>query len=166
MNCKNNNTKLWRLPAEQSQRKCAWCLLAKGSLSVVPSNMCRGPGKPYMSWVTPTAQVFHCKADMHLPCCRFWYLSTPWEPPACPPGSATPSGSAAEWEPFKGHSWQHRRWQYFLYVTAQPPHTPSWSFEILTAVSASPASPNSLLGRLWVVVELLGSSTPQTAANI
>lgn len=75
---------------------------------------------------------------------------------------------AAWQESFKEHSWhwQRRMGQYFLSVAAQPPHTPSGLFEILTAVSASLPSPNSLVTWLWAVVALSDSSAPQTAANI
>lgn len=67
MNCKNNNTKLRRLPAEETQRECARCLLARGSFSVVPYDVCRGPGKPYISWATQLHRFFIAKLTCTSP---------------------------------------------------------------------------------------------------
>lgn len=161
MNCQNNNATLRRLPAEQSQWQCAQYLLAKGSLSAAPSEVCRGPGKAHSCWGFPL------QAGMNLPCCRIRGLSTPWEPPACPPGTATSSlgqvRAADNGSPSKNTGGMGSVGQDKISCMRQHSHH-SWSFETLAAVSAPPPSPGSLGTWLWAVVEL--SHTPDSSKHL
>lgn len=139
MNCKNNNTKSRSLPAAEPQWEWARCSLAKGSSSTTLCDVCRGSGKAASSWVTQLHRS--CTA---APLLKLWHLSTPWDPPACPPG--TSSGQLLHENPPRSTAGSGAL---AMLPVHWHTHTPSWLFEILTAASASPPSPNSLLRWLW-----------------
>lgn len=61
MNCKTNNTKLWRLQAEQTQWKCVHCLLTKCFLSIAHYDTCMEPGNCHLSYNILLRRIFIAK---------------------------------------------------------------------------------------------------------